>query len=59
MNGSVPSPWARRPVRIFIGFIALLWCVQIAAHVLGFRILSPNLESASDRAAYGQTYTHK
>lgn len=59
MNMNTTSPWARRPVRIFIGYLAVLWLGLIAAHLLGFRIVRPNLEKAEDRTAYGQSYTHK
>ncbi len=59
MTMNTKSPWARRPVRIFIGYLALLWLVLVGAHLYGFRIARPNLEKAEDRTAYGQSYTHK
>jgi hypothetical protein len=59
MNMRTNIPWSRRPVRLFIGFLTVLWLTLIGAHLFGFRIVRPNLESAADRAAYGQSYTHK
>ena len=59
MNLETPSPWRRRPVRIFIGLLAMLWLVQVAANLTGYRLIEPNLEKAEDRATYGQPYTHK
>jgi hypothetical protein len=59
MNLETPSPWRRRPVRIFIGLLTLLWLVQVAAGLAGYRLIKPNLEKAEDRSTYGQPYTHK
>ncbi|MBL7980379.1 MAG: hypothetical protein JNL52_01080 [Flavobacteriales bacterium] len=55
----VTPPWATRPVKLFIGYLTLLWVLLIAGHLLGFRFIRPNLEKAEDRATYGQPYTHK
>lgn len=59
MTTNTTSQWARRPVRMFIGYLALLWLLLIGSHLFGFRIVRPNLESAEDRSTYGQPYTHK
>jgi hypothetical protein len=59
MNMLTKTPWNRGPVRLFIGFLTLVWFTLVVSHFLGFRLVRPNLESAADRAAYGQTYTHK
>lgn len=59
MTMNAKSPWARGPVRIFIGYLTVLWVILIVAHLYGFRIVRPNLEKAEDRTAYGQSYTHK
>jgi hypothetical protein len=59
MNMETRSPWSRGPVRLFIGFLTALWLTLVGSHLFGFRLVRPNLESAADRAAYGQSYTHK
>lgn len=53
------SPFARGPVRIFVGALVMAWFSLIGAHIYGFRFFKPNLERAEDRQAYGATYTHK
>jgi len=59
MNMETRSPWSRGPVRLFIGFLTILWLTLVGSHLFGFRLVRPNLESAADGAAYGQSYTHK
>ena len=53
------SPFRSRPVRLFIGAVALLWITLVGAQLLGHRLLSPNLESGTEQSAYGQSFTHK
>jgi|GEM_PF-4506229 len=53
------SPYRSRAVRLFIGAVALIWVTLVGSQLLGFRLLSPNLESGSEQNAYGKTFTHK
>ena len=59
MKEQMLSPWRGRPVKIYIGFLLLIWSALITANLFGFRAIGPNLEKAEDRAVLGRPYTHK